>query len=1089
MQFRKKQTLLIMVFFLLTSTNLFAQVSQKMDLNLEKVTIKSFFTAIESKTDYTFMYKNLDLTTPVTIKAEKTELTIILDRVLSPLNISYEISGKRIILKEKNQERISEDKRAITGTVMDERGEPIIGANVVEKGSMNGTITDIDGKFSLNVTEDASLQISYIGYIQLEISIGNQVNFSIAMREDSQSLDEIVVIGYGTVRKRDLTGSVSQINSDKFERVPATNIMQAVQGRLPGLSITQTTGRPGSSSEILVHGVQSINGTNSPIFVVDGSISENTDNINPQDIETFTVLKDASAVAIYGSRAANGVIVINTKRGNNGQQPTITFKTEQSVQQEGNLKLGFVNAKQWLELATEAYENAGTTVPWTSADLAKVEGVDVNWPDAVKRTGFLSNNNLSVAGGVKNSNYFISLNYLDNKGIIKDQSYDRINLRLNSDHVIRERIKFGNSINIYSSSQTTQREYDWRDTYQASFRETPLNKMYENGDVAPVINDKFQGRAPSPTWMLENTEIKDRYKGIEGNIYLTIDIWDGLKFTTRGSVEWRNHYTSNFIGAMDSYYNMEGSNVNQITKTNRETLHWIADFLLDYNKTFGQDHSVNALLGYSFEEQTYEDLMGSRGGTPSNDIRYLTAGDPATALNNNGFEEWAFLSVFGRAGYSYKDKYIFSGTLRRDGTSRLVGEKYGLFPSVSAAWRIAEESFMQQFNWLNELKLRASWGTVGNVLSIDPYGTATYLSQQNAVLNQKVVMGYTATNAVNTNLKWESTTKKNIGLDATFLQNTLYFVSDFYLEDTHDLLFQQPIATSVGLSGSPYVNAGHIRNTGIDFELGHRKSIGDWAYDVNVNLSHVTNKVIDLEGRGVIIDTEDNTAIKEGYAVDSFFGYRTNGLIRTQSDLDNHPQFSGNSTIGDIWYLDVDGYDADGKLTGEPDGKIDAADRALFGRVLPDLSYGISGSVSYKNWTLQLQLQGIQGIDKYMRSGRWVTDMFGGEANMEADYILDRYHPTKNPDGKYPLLNRSGSGNNMVFSDFWMIDGSYLSIRNINLNYKVPEKITGRIGVKDLNLYCGVQNLFTFGNEYAEISNTVNVPIPRTWTFGLKFSL
>ncbi|KAA6342208.1 TonB-dependent receptor SusC [termite gut metagenome] len=466
-------------------------------------------------------------------------------------------------------------------------------------------------------------------------------------------------------------------------------------------------------------------------------------------------------------------------------------------------------------------------------------------------------------------------------------------------------------------------------------------------------------------------------------LYLSIDIWDGLKFTTRGSVGWNNSYTSNFIGAMDAKYNMEGSNVNQITKTNSETLHWITDFLLDYNKTFGQDHSVNALLGYSLEEQTYENLMGRRGNTPSNDIRYLTAGDPGTALNDNTFEEWAFLSVFGRAGYSYKDKYIFSGTLRRDGTSRLVGEKYGVFPSVSAAWRIREESFMQQFNWLNELKLRASWGTVGNVLSIAPYGTATYLSQRNAVLNQQVVVGYTAANAVNTDLKWESTTKKNIGLDVTLLKSTVYLMSDFYIEDTHDLLFGQPIATSVGLSGSPYVNAGHIRNTGIDLELGYKKTIGDWSYDVNANLSHVTNKVIDLEGRGLMIDTNNNTAIEEGYPVGSFFGYKTNGLIRTQSDLDNHTQFSAGSAIGDIWYLDVNGYDADGKLTGKPDGKIDAADRAFFGKVRPDLTYGISGQVGYKNFTLQLQLQGVQGIDKYMKSGTWATDMFDGEANME----------------------------------------------------------------------------------------------------------
>ncbi|KAA6332195.1 TonB-dependent receptor SusC [termite gut metagenome] len=406
---------------------------------------------------------------------------------------------------------------------------------------------------------------------------------------------------------------------------------------------------------------------------------------------------------------------------------------------------------------------------------------------------------------------------------------------------------------------------------------------------------------------------------------------------------------------------------------------------------------------------------------------------------------------------------------------------------------------MQQFNWLNELKLRGSWGIVGNVLALGSYSTATNLIPRNAVFNQKIMMGYTAAKAVNTNLKWESTTKKNIGLDVTVLNSTLYFVSDFYLEDTHDLLFEQPIPTSTGLgnssaegytgvSSNPYDNIGHVRNTGFNLELGYRKRIGNWSYDVSVNLSHVSNKVIDLKGLS-LLDTDNNTMTQGGYPVGSYYGYLTKGLFRTQADLDNNSKYLG-SAIGDIWYLDVNGKDDNGNLTGKPDGKIDADDRVVFGKVRPDFSYGISGQAGYKNFTLQLQLQGIQGIDKYMRSGQWATDMFGGEANMEADYILDRYHPEKNPNGKYPKISRASSGHNDVFSDFWMIDGSYLSIRNVNLNYKVPENISGKkLWVKDLNVYCSVQNLYTFGNAYAEISNTVNIPIPRTWTFGLKFSL
>lgn len=1086
----KARAMLIVLFLTVGCFGMKAQ-EQQVTVNMENKTLKEVFSEIEKQTSYRFSYRNvvLDDEKDVTVQKRNANVTEILKAVLSGRNLDFNIvSEKSIVIFDKRQSQaVTPGNRSVSGIITDQNGEVVIGASVSLKGTSTGTVTDIDGRFELKASEEGTLVISFIGFSAVELPIKGKSLFNITLTEDNQLLDEVVVIGYGTVRRRDLTGSVSQVNSSEFERVAATDIMQAIQGRLPGLTITQTTGRPGSDSEVMVHGVQSISGGNSPMYVVDGAIVSGVGNINPQDIETFTVLKDASAVAIYGARAANGVIVVTTKRGSVGQ-PTITFRTEQSLQQEGNFKLKFVNAKQWIELATEAYENGGAQVPWTAADLAKVEGIDVCWPDAVKRTGFLTNNNLSVSGGSNNSNYFISLNYMDNKGIIKDQTFDRYNLRLNSDHTIRERIKFGNSINIYSSSRLTQREYDSRDTYGAAFRETPLNGMYdENGDVAPVVNNSFQGRAPSPTWILENSEIRDQYKGIEGNIYLTIDILDGLKFTTRGSARWSNSYTTNFIGAMAPHYNMEGSNVNQIRKTNSQTLHWVGDFLLDYKKTFGQDHSVNALLGYSLEEQTYEDLWGSRGDTPSNEIRYLSAGEPSTALNGNGFSEWAYLSTFGRAGYSYKDKYIFSGTLRRDGTSRLRNNKYGVFPSVSGAWRIAEEPFMQKFTWLNELKLRGSWGTVGNAQGIGAYETAVSLNQRNAVMNQQVVVGYTTTNAINNDLKWESTTKKNIGLDGSFLKNSLYFVSDFFVEDTHDLLFRQPIPRSVGLSNSPYVNAGHIRNTGIDFELGYRKRQGDWSYDVHANISHFSNEVVSLDGQASIIN--DNSIIAEGYPVNSIYGYRTNGLIRTQSELDNNPHFNNTTMIGDILYKDINGYDADGKLTGKPDGKIDAADREIFGKMYPDFSYGIFGSVSYKSWTLQVQLQGIQGVTKNMRSGSWITDYFGGEANMEADYILDRYHPTKNPNGKYPILHRSGGGNNGAFSDFWMIDGSYLSIRNVNINYKVPDKISGKIGFKDVNLFCGVQNLYTFGDPYADISNTVNVPIPRTWTFGLKFSL
>ena len=988
----------------------------------------------------------------------------------------------------------------VNGVVIDESGLPITGANIIELGTSNGALSDFDGKFTINVKSNSILEFSYLGYKSIQVPISGQTELRVIMETENSQLDEIVIVGYGTSSRRNVTGSISQISSSEFERVPVTNALESIQGRVPGLQISPSSGQPGAGIDIIVRGTQSINGTNAPIFVVDGTITESINNLNPQDIKSFSVLKDASAVAIYGSRAANGVILVTTQRGNKGKALSITFNTQQSIQQESNQKIGFLNSTQWVDLLTEAYDNAGVTIPWTSSDLGNYDGVNVIWPDAIKRTGIISTYDLSVTGGGEKSNYFISGSYLKNEGIIKGEDFERMNFRINTDHKISDRITFGESINIFSSSRNLNIDFDGRNLYEASMRYTPLNSMYDDeGDFATIGNVLLEGRTPSPLWLLKNSSANTKQKGLIGNAYITINLLEGLDFTTRGSVEWTsgpaltylnddnvwtNSYSTSFIGAMDPKYNMEGANVNRVGKENQESLHWIGDFLLNYNNVFNDIHSVNALLGYSIEEDTWENLFGSRNGTPSNDIRYLDAGDPATAINGNGFSDWSIESLFARLGYSYKDKYILSGAIRRDGTSRFSeGNRYGVFPAVSFAWRMTEENFMNSdsdSNWLSELKLRASWGVVGNSLGISPYGTVRALNQSNAIFNQGPVVGYTITDAVNSDLSWESTTKKNIGFDAYLFDKKFYMIADFFIEDTNDLLFQQPIPQSTGLSGSPFINAGQVRNTGYEFQLGYRQNKGDWSYDFNFNLSHVKNEVIDLEGRDL-----RSSGIVEGHPIGTFFGYKSGGIIRTQADLDNNPQFQGKQ-IGDIMFLDVDGLDANGNLTGQPDGVVDAADRTLVGNVFPNLNLGLFGSVGYKNFTFQIQLQAVTGVDKNMRNGGYVTDMFTSEPNMEGDYILDRFHPVNNPNGQYPRVTIDDQGQNGQFSDFWLVDGSYLSIRNINVNYDIPNSVSKKFGVNDLSVFAGIQNLHTFGNPYAEISRIVDVPITKKFTLGLK---
>jgi TonB-dependent starch-binding outer membrane protein SusC len=878
---------------------------------------------------------------------------------------------------------------------------------------------------------------------------------------------------------------VSQVNASDFERVPATSPLMSLQGRSAGLRIVPGSGEPGASASIRIRGEQSISGTNSPIFVVDGVITTNIDHINSDDIESVSVLKDASVVAIYGARAANGVILVTTKRGEANKEPVISFHSYQGVQQQSNLRIQLLNAGQWLELWTEAYENAGIARPWSEEDVLAYQGVDTDWLGSIMQTGYLSNYNLSVSGGSERSNYFISTAYQNNQGMVKGMSYDRFNIRLNTDHNIRNRVRFGNSLNIYSSGQDAS-----VDQYLRALQKIPLTRLYEDdGSWGKIRNTTLEHMHANPLWKIENESNRNENKGLMGNLYLTLNLFDGLDFTARGNLEWNNDYRASFMGGTDPAFLWEGSTINNVGKDNRETFHWITDYILNFNRSFGEVHNLTALAGYSREEQTFERLEANRNGTPNNSIRFLSAGDPDTQRNLNTYSDWAFVSMFGRAGYTYDNKYILSATVRRDGTSRLHGEnKFGIFPSVAVAWRIAEESFMDPIQWLNELKVRASWGETGNVLSISPYGTKSSLTSLNFAFNQSPSQGYGMSSAVNTDLSWESTEKKNLGLDLTVFNNSTYVVADFYIEDTRDLLFTQPIPGSTGLTGSPYINAGHIRNTGIELETGFRKRSGDWYYSISANLHHFKNEVIDLGGRDL-----RTSGIVEGYPLRSYFGYKSNGLIRTQDDLEGNPHY-GNKTIGDIWLVDVDGPDDEGKLTGNPDGIVNASDRTILDGRYPNLIYGGMGTIGYKNWTLQVQIQGIQGVMKDIRGGlnMGVLNYFVNFAQNHDILLLDRFHATKNPDGSYPRVNKADTGNNVgLFSDFWLQDASYLRIDNLNLNYDIPAALSQKMGLSKLSAYISIQNLYTFTSFYGpEVDSNADVltgvPQPRTWTMGLQ---
>ncbi|WP_282037217.1 SusC/RagA family TonB-linked outer membrane protein [Saccharicrinis aurantiacus] len=978
----------------------------------------------------------------------------------------------------------------IQGIVTDAEGAPLPGVTVFFTGTTSGTITDSNGKYTLKQEEGTNmLTFSFIGMETQEVDITGKTTINVALQNESIGLNEVVAIGYGTAKKSDLTGAVTSVDTDDFDKIPATSPLQALQGRASGINITSSSGMPGASSEVMIRGTQSINGSNAPIYVVDGVITTTIDNLNPNNIASVSILKDASAAAIYGARAANGVIIVTTKRGAGAQEPTINFNAYYGVQNESNLKFEQLGSADFLELWTESHENAGLDIPWDNETLQYYDGVDTDWQDLMKQTGIIQSYDISVQGGSEKSNYFLSAGYLDQKGMIIETSFEKYTMSFNSDHKIGKRIKIGNSLNLYS----TKREgSDY--AYRYALRKSPMTRAYdEDGDYGTIYNANLEHIHANPVWLAKNIQDERIGRGLQGNIYLTLDLLKGLSFTARGSMDYNTIFDSFFQSGVPPKYGWEGTNVNTVEKEYTEKVHWIGDFILNYETSINDNHNIKALLGYSLEEDTQETLFGSRTGTPNNDIRYLGAGDPLSQKNDNTYVDWAFASVFGRINYDFKNKYLFSLTVRRDGTSRLVGDnKYGVFPSGSLAWRMSEEGFMQGIDWLDDLKLRASYGTLGNILSIGAYATSPSLADRQAVLNQGGALGYTLANAINPDLKWESAVKKNFGFDATMFNSKLYATTNFFIEDTYDLLFRDPLAPSTGLPVSPYINAGEVRNTGYEIELGYRQNNGDWSYDINANFSKVKNEVTDLEDRDL-----RTSGLVEGYEVNSFFGYKSNGLITDASQLDKYQDGPFNKKqIGDINLLDIDGYDENGELTGVPDGKIDAADRTLIGNKYPDFTYGMMGTVGYKNWSLQVQLQGVQGIDFRTRVGgnNDVVQLMSSWARNEDARVKDRYHETANPNGSWPRLSKDQSGSNAEFSEFWLEDASYFRIRNINLNYSVPKKVCQKAGMSSLGLYISVQNLYTFTNytgpdvdsSSADSYNTI--PQPQTWTVGLRAS-
>lgn len=930
----------------------------------------------------------------------------------------------------------------------DANGEPIIGASVKVKGSTGGTVTDIDGNFTLDVPAGAELEISSIGYLKQIVKA--KANVAIVLKDDSQTLDELVVVGYGVQKKENLTGAVASMNAEKLATRPVSSLSSALAGEMAGVTAVQTSGAPGSqNASITVRGKNSINAA-SPLVIVDG-VPGSMNVINPAEIESVTVLKDAASAAIYGVQAANGVILITTKKGKTGKT-TVSYNATFSWSSL-LAKLDLVDAYGYAYLYNEAYLNdhPGAKKPFSDETVEKYRTGQLpstDWyKEALTGSGFEHQHNLSLSGGNDKTTYNMYLGYLGQEGVTKDIDYNRINARMNITSQINKYITLG--LNASGYRGTKQDAWSgYNQVIQGISRSHPTDPVYdEDGNFKYVGVDNpvaVQGRDKTG-WQ----------KTIDQEVFLigSAEIKPIKDLSIKGVYSWRN-WTQDQLGFKKTWgygtYN-SGQREGYVRNYNYDYL--TGQILVNYNKSFG-DHNLGVLAGMESYDVKYRYVTANRKGGGNNNLdSSLNTLDASSQKNSSGGTEMTRLSYFGRLQYNYAGKYLFEANVRRDASSRFPKDsRWGTFPAFSAGWRISEEAFMKNVDWLSNLKLRLGWGKTGNeeLKSSDLYPAVPTYAYGSYMFGNSLYSTAYESRLVNDQLKWATVTNYELGIDAGFLNNKLTMELSVYKKKTNDMLLYLPLQGVIGLD-APAQNVGSVENRGFELVLGHNNRIGkDWSYNLSLNMGYNKNEIIDMAGTDGPIDngnggTDDTQWNIEGYGVSSWYGYVADGLFRTEEELKTGPLRTDNEKLGDIRYKDLD-----------DDGKITAADRKIIGNKMPKWTGGFNFSVGYKNFELSGLLQGAFDTKRYY-NGESSYAFYNSASCLNKHW--DRWSE-ENPNGNFPRLSLSSQTNN-VLSTFWLQDASYVRMKNLTLAYTLPSDLISRIGLSFAQVYLAGENLFT----------------------------
>ena len=1096
-------TAMLLSCLLFCTSSLMAQ-TPKATLHKDDATVKEILRVLEKETDYAFFWNTADFDSnrKTSVHAENMSVTDIIALILPQMECK--VDKRKIILVKKvggdsngPADTSSSKSYAINGVIVDEDGQPLPGASAAVRvdGTVYGTVTDLDGVFALELpgapAEDVVMECSFIGFITESFPIGDRTSFNVVLRSDKELLSESVVVGYGVQKKVNLTGSVAAVTNESLNRRPVMRASASLSGLAAGVTVTQTSGQPGSDgATIRVRGVGTLSDSN-PLVLVDGG-EGSLDGVNPNDIESISILKDAASSAIYGSRAANGVILVTTKSGSEGKL-TASYNGYVGWQSPTALP-EFTSNYDYMLAMNQARENVGQS-PLYSEDYLKkylrYKSVDPDhYPDwdyqalLTTGSGFTQNHHASVSGGTKKLQAFASFAYQSQEGYMAGYDTDRYSLKARINANVTDFLKLGLLIDGRRATTVTP---TYGSSMLGAINRTPglYPLILSDGRYGPGYNNnnylalcREGGKATSTT------------DNIRATVSATLTPVEGLVIDFKWSPNLSNTYKKTTKKSVPVYNSPEQESPvavlpeqSSLSQSESRYIKNTIQAIATYNRTFRKNHDFGVLVGYEQITHDAESHSLSRTGFVNDDYEVMDAGSIALMDNAGSASAWSLLSAFARVNYSYKSRYLFEANFRADGSSRFAkGNRFGYFPSFSAAWRISEEGFMKGLSWLNNLKIRASWGQLGNQ-EIGTYPSYVTINFNPAYIFGGVgVDGGLQTSFANSDISWETSVTTNVGLDFAFLRNRLYGSFDWYVKNTHDILLKLPIPEVTGMT-APYQNAGVVRNTGWDLEIGHKNTIGDFNYAVNFNLSDVRNEVIDLKGAGPIIDGYE--IIDEGYPINSLYGYKTDGLFRTKEELLNHPDQSyfGDYGLGDIKYVNVS--DSDGTTN-----TINASDRTVIGNQIPRFTYGLNISAGWKGIDLTVFIQGIGKRDIILQGDAvWALH----NAGKMQTWMMDNW-TEDNIDASYPRLVATSEHNNFQMSDFWVYNASFLRLKTLQLGYTFPENWMKKINVSNLRVYVTGDNILTYsklpkgwdpemGSGEAKI-----YPLTKTWLFGVQLS-